>query len=156
MKMPLSPLKTIRAHCRQCLGDDRKAIRECPTISCACHPYRMGKIPLDASGRLLSVIHTHCLNCVGTAQAVRACSAPPEVETNGYPPCHLHSYRLGRRPNVSEAVRERGKILAQKNFKRPNLDSGMGEPLSVPPTPKKRLPLVLKKSEGGPCDEHED
>lgn len=150
MKKPLTPLKAIRAHCRQCQGEDLRLVRECPTISCACYPYRMGKIPTGASGRLLPVIHAHCLNCAGTAQEVRTCSAPPEVETDGYPPCHLHQYRFGRRPNVSETARERGRIQAKINFGKPDPDQGSGGAPAAPPLAENHLSAAKITSGAGP------
>lgn len=152
MKKPLTPLKSIRAHCRFCMGDDLKAIRECVTTSCALHMYRMGTIPPNASGRLLPAIHDFCVNCAGSPQAGRACNmssnCDPEFEL-----CHLHRYRLGRRPIVSEAVRERGRIQAEKNFKRVRLDLRPREDAPKPPAPKKRVPIVIEKQESGQGDE---
>lgn len=155
MKKPLTPLKAIRAHCRQCMGDDLRATRECPTTSCALHPYRLGKIPPGANGRLLPVIRDNCLNCAGSAQAVRECTASPDCENRGYTPCHLHPYRLGRRPHVSDAARERGRIQAEMNFKKTRLDRGSSDSPPVPPASKIRVPAVRKSAKGGRDDEYE-
>lgn len=51
---PLSPyrmgrgrasVKTIRKLCLVCMGGSPSLIRECSTVYCNCHPYRMGKNP---------------------------------------------------------------------------------------------------------------
>ena len=38
-------VKIIRKFCLQCMGDRIDFVRECDTIDCSCHPYRMGKNP---------------------------------------------------------------------------------------------------------------
>lgn len=41
----LTPIKAIRAKCRDCSNDQEKEIRECPIEKCPLFPYRMGKNP---------------------------------------------------------------------------------------------------------------
>ncbi len=154
MKKPLTPLKAMRSFCRYCCCDDLKAIRGCPTASCPIHLYREGKIPLGASGRLLSVIHSYCVNCAGTPQAARACTMSASCNPK-YTPCPLHPYRHGRRPLVSDAARERGRIQAEMNFKNTRLDRGSSDSPPVPPAGKIRVHAVRKSAEGGRDDEHE-
>jgi hypothetical protein len=45
MKHVLTPLKAIRAKCRDCTCDQIKEIRECPIVDCSLWPYRMGHRP---------------------------------------------------------------------------------------------------------------
>ena len=35
--------EAINAHCRQCMGEDRKAVVECQDLSCPLRPFRPGK-----------------------------------------------------------------------------------------------------------------
>jgi hypothetical protein len=35
----------IRAYCITCMGDDMAAVRECASVTCPLHPFRMGKDP---------------------------------------------------------------------------------------------------------------
>jgi len=44
VKIP-SPVKVIRAKCKECTGGGLKAIRLCEIIDCPLHPYRMGRNP---------------------------------------------------------------------------------------------------------------
>lgn len=150
MKKPLTPLKAIRALCRQCLGDDLKGIHECPTVSCPAHPYRLGRIPQGASGRLLHVIHTHCVQCDGSQKGVRNCTASPACAARGYLPCPLWAYRLGHRPSVSEAARERGRIQAKINFGKSDPDQGSGGAPAAPPLAENRLSAAKITSGAGP------
>lgn len=39
------PVKVFRAFCLQCMGGDRELVKECETVNCPVHPYRMGKNP---------------------------------------------------------------------------------------------------------------
>jgi hypothetical protein len=41
----LTPIKAIRAKCLDCSGGSEKEVGECRILSCALHPYRMGKRP---------------------------------------------------------------------------------------------------------------
>ena len=40
-----SPLKAIRAFCIDCMGDQVRLVKECPTQTCPLHAFRMGKNP---------------------------------------------------------------------------------------------------------------
>jgi len=39
------PVKVFRAFCLECMGGNREFIRECETVTCPIHPYRLGKNP---------------------------------------------------------------------------------------------------------------
>lgn len=41
----LSPLKSIRAKCLDCVGDQSQEVRLCPSEGCPLWPYRMGHNP---------------------------------------------------------------------------------------------------------------
>jgi len=41
----LPPVKSIRKFCIDCQGGSVKGVRECKSIECELHPYRMGKNP---------------------------------------------------------------------------------------------------------------
>ncbi len=38
-------VKVFRAFCLQCMGGNRDLVRECETVTCSVHSYRMGKNP---------------------------------------------------------------------------------------------------------------
>ena len=44
----LTPLKAIRAKCRDCTCNQQVEIRECPITECPLHEYRMGHRPKKA------------------------------------------------------------------------------------------------------------
>ena len=39
------PMKAIRLKCLDCVCHQEKLIRECPVMTCALWPYRMGRYP---------------------------------------------------------------------------------------------------------------
>jgi len=41
----LSPLRAIRAKCLDCCCWQEVEVRNCPSVKCALHPFRMGKNP---------------------------------------------------------------------------------------------------------------
>ena len=41
----LTPVKAIRAKCRDCCADNVAEVRRCHIVDCALHEYRMGKRP---------------------------------------------------------------------------------------------------------------
>jgi len=43
----LTPMKAIRAKCLDCMCDQVKEIRLCPTKKCTLYPYRMGRRPKE-------------------------------------------------------------------------------------------------------------
>lgn len=46
--MQKKPVKAIREFCLDCCGDSVSAVRECPSVECALHPFRLGKNPYRA------------------------------------------------------------------------------------------------------------
>lgn len=42
------PLRAIRLKCIDCSGGQEKEVRECRIVTCALHPYRMGRYPREA------------------------------------------------------------------------------------------------------------
>jgi len=47
MSRPLTPIRAIRAKCKECTGSHVKVIRECQDTTCPIFPYRLGKRPVD-------------------------------------------------------------------------------------------------------------
>ena len=43
--MILTPVKAIRAKCLDCCCGHPSEVRNCTTVNCSLHPYRMGKRP---------------------------------------------------------------------------------------------------------------
>ncbi|RJR47697.1 MAG: hypothetical protein C4576_09175 [Desulfobacteraceae bacterium] len=43
-----TPVKVFRVFCLQCMGGCVDFVRECETVTCPAHPYRMGKNPARA------------------------------------------------------------------------------------------------------------
>lgn len=41
----ITPLKSIRLFCLECMGEAPGLVRECPAANCALHAYRMGRNP---------------------------------------------------------------------------------------------------------------
>ena len=39
------PVKVLRQFCLECQGNNMTFVRECETVDCLIHPYRMGKNP---------------------------------------------------------------------------------------------------------------
>ena len=40
-----SPISIFRSFCLECMGNNKKFVKECTTTDCIIHPYRMGKNP---------------------------------------------------------------------------------------------------------------
>ena len=49
----MTPLKAIRAKCRDCMGNSAKQIEACFNEKCSLHPYRFGKSP-NRKGRVMT------------------------------------------------------------------------------------------------------
>ncbi|MHC4139249.1 MAG: hypothetical protein ACYSR1_05255 [Planctomycetota bacterium] len=43
----LTPIKSIRAKCKECSGNQLAVIRKCQITDCALFPYRMGRRPKE-------------------------------------------------------------------------------------------------------------
>jgi len=48
----LTPIKAIRAKCKDCSGNQLAVIRKCQITACQLHPYRMGKRPIEKSKQI--------------------------------------------------------------------------------------------------------
>lgn len=112
----LSPLKRIRAFCLECMGGNRRLVRDCPDLSCHFHSYRFGRHAGDAPDgldgpptmpdgevrrvRIVQIIRRHCLACVhNDRKAVRECT--------GKKVCVLWPCRFGVSPKTVEKMRAR-------------------------------------------------
>lgn len=51
----ITPLKAIRAKCVQCQAGKVKEIAKCTSVSCALHPFRMGKHGLHAHRKVIPI-----------------------------------------------------------------------------------------------------
>jgi len=49
-----SPLKAIRASCVDCMGGQRKLVKQCDLRGCPLWPFRMGKNPFRSNRNLTS------------------------------------------------------------------------------------------------------
>jgi hypothetical protein len=91
----LTPVKSIRKHCLWCCKEQAIEVRECPTLSCAIHPYRLGKRRVSPKPPLTPIraIRAKCLNCSGwDLKETRQCTP------DSWGLCNLYQYRLGKRP----------------------------------------------------------
>ena len=43
--MQKNPVKAIREFCLDCCGDSTSMVKECTSVNCALHPFRLGKNP---------------------------------------------------------------------------------------------------------------
>jgi len=48
----LMPVKSIRAKCKECSGNQLAVIRKYQILNCPLHPYRMGKRPKKKSEQI--------------------------------------------------------------------------------------------------------
>ncbi|MFQ5964691.1 MAG: hypothetical protein ACE5KZ_10430 [Candidatus Scalinduaceae bacterium] len=48
----LTPIKAIRAKCKDCCANQLAKIRKCQITDCPLHPYRMGKRPKEESEQI--------------------------------------------------------------------------------------------------------
>lgn len=45
MWMQKNPVKAIREFCLDCCGDSSAAVKECTSVNCSLHPFRLGRNP---------------------------------------------------------------------------------------------------------------
>jgi len=105
--------EVIRKNCRWCNGDKNPA--NCPVSSCPAFPLRLTEAEPGADTGLRT-IRALCLDCAGSADAVRDCTAyKPFLDI---PACLLWPYRDGKR-NVTEEYREARRAQANKQRREP-------------------------------------
>lgn len=96
-------LLAIRKHCLHCMSGDKELVENCPAkfelgkkSHCELWEYRRG--PLTNAKRfkkrLLSVIHSHCIKCMGKEKEVNDCTCDGREK---YRRCTLYEYRNGNR-----------------------------------------------------------
>jgi hypothetical protein len=118
-----TPLKAVRRHCLSCCNGSPSEVRLCPAKACPLWPFRHGHrpsaedrvtvadqhlYPLERDltgatfqGSALRAIRLRCVDCSGNSDVeVRACKFGPSHPTT----CDLHSFRLGRNPNISHSL----------------------------------------------------
>lgn len=108
----LTPRAAIRKNCRWCNGGNPKS---CPVSSCPRFLFRLSDIS-DAPTTPLRAIRAGCLDCAGSAEAVRDCTAyKPFLDI---PECALWPHREGKRL-VTEEYREARRAQANKQHREP-------------------------------------
>lgn len=115
----------IRKNCRWCNGGDNP--KSCPTGRCALYEFRLSEVR-DASTTRLKAIRAHCLDCAGSAEEVRTCTAYKPFLDN--PACLLWPHRFGKR-RVTEEYREARRAQANKQRREPG-QGGSFVPQSAP------------------------
>ena len=91
----LTPLQSIRKECLYCMGGSPQLVGECESMTCVLWPYRTGRISPGADRRLLRLIRSFCLQCVGSSDEVKKCTGKMLDGTV----CDFHPYRRGKRPS---------------------------------------------------------
>lgn len=108
-----SPRTAIRKNCRWCNGDENPA--NCPVTTCPAYPLRLTKAEPGAD-TALRTIRAQCLDCAGSTEEVRTCTAYKPFHDN--PPCLLWPHRFGKRL-VTEEYREARRSQANKQRREP-------------------------------------
>lgn len=112
-----SPRTAIRKNCRWCNGDENPA--NCPVTTCPAYPLRLS-IAEPRADTALRTIRAQCLDCAGSAEEVRTCTAYKPFLDN--PPCALWPHRFGKR-HVTEEYREARRAQANKQRREPGQGS---------------------------------
>ena len=96
----LTPLKSIRHFCLDCMGFSSRLVHYCPSTDCKFYHFRFGTNP-HSTPRLsaLKNIHLYCVECLGTADEVRKCTMPE---------CSVYFYRFGHNPSRKGIGRKGG------------------------------------------------
>jgi hypothetical protein len=117
-----TPLKAARRHCLWCCNGSFNEVRLCLAKSCPLWPFRHGRRPdaedratvarrqlyplerdltgATSQGTALRAIRKRCSDCSGNSDVeTRSCIFGPDHSA----PCSLHSYRLGRNPNIKRS-----------------------------------------------------
>lgn len=107
----LTPRSAIRSFCRWCNGGNPES---CASPQCPLFALRQGKLSKEPSLTPLRAIRARCLECAGSAEAVRACVAfKPFSEVQ--PECPLWPHRDGKR-HVSAGYRAERREQAKKQL----------------------------------------
>jgi hypothetical protein len=103
----LTPIKAIRAKCRECGGNHTKVIRRCQITTCPLFPYRMGKRP-DSGTDLKKPETENSLKGVGVTQPVYTREKPTK------PSISAETAKSAEEPKYPKHNLI-GKIFVQKN-----------------------------------------
>ncbi len=104
----LTPRAAIPKHCRWCNGGSATT---CASPSCSLFTLRSSQAVPEAKVSPLRAIRARCLDCVGSAEAVRTCTAYKPILSQ--PECPLWPHREGKR-NVSPEYRAERRAQALK------------------------------------------
>lgn len=93
----LSPIKSIRQNCLDCMNGQTNEVRLCTSPKCNSFPYRQGVKPkVRHSSTPIQSIRQKCIDCRGgNLEQVRNCEHDG-IQDNF---CFLHPYRMGKSPN---------------------------------------------------------
>lgn len=114
-----TPCSAIKAHCRWCNGG--KSPKSCTATTCPLYEHRACRAS-EPKTSPLKAIRARCLDCAGSAKAVRDCSAfkdYSEVQTA----CDLWPHREGKRL-VSAEYREQRREQAKEQRKSSGAEGG--------------------------------
>ncbi|SME89295.1 hypothetical protein [Desulfovibrio gilichinskyi] len=102
MEKPLTPLKAIRAKCRDCCGDQAIEIKSCPSQDCILWKFRAGTRPKEGYDKSpLKTIRAYCLSCgeLNSSNDIKLC------KLKNCPLYHLRFGKGGR--NLSDAEKKK-------------------------------------------------
>ena len=104
--MRVTPLKSLRKHCRRIGNGQWREVKLCPATGCASYPYRSGHKPADKPAlTVLKSIRARCLDC--------SCFNTAEVRRCWNKDCFLYPYRMGHNP----ALAGRGNVEALRRYR---------------------------------------
>ena len=109
----MTPIKSIRKKCLDCLPDNRNEIRNCKNIDCFLHEYRMGRKPVKKKFTPVKAIRKYCLWCMNNNRnEVILC-----IDKH----CPLYPFRLGKNPNIKRIITDTQKKLAGERLEKSKL-----------------------------------
>lgn len=86
----MTPLKSARKYCLECMAGQSKEVRLCPTEDCPLYDIRFNSNPKHIS--VLKQIRERCLDC--------SAYSPKEVKNCEHDDCPLFQYRFGHNPKL--------------------------------------------------------
>ena len=95
----LTPLKAIRANCKECVGCDSgyKDVTDCEVGDCTLHPLRFGKRSVSTPVQPSKAIDEYCLHCMGARGSCGRKIAAQRARECGIEECELWHIRFGEK-----------------------------------------------------------
>ncbi|BEQ15347.1 hypothetical protein FAK_24130 [Desulfoferula mesophila] len=90
----MTPRKAIREQCLYCMCGSHVLVRECTSVDCQLHVYRLNRLPDGVKNRALLEINKFCLSCAGSPSSVARCNGHMLYDED----CCLHGFRKGTNP----------------------------------------------------------